>query len=110
MKLLAILRDSLKETLDVKLFYVMVGLSLIVVLLVGSITYKPVSVQERIEFVNKLQNLAIRQQLAAQPQTQSLDFHLHIEDFQKISDEPEPWLANYRLFHVVTLAIGNTAA
>jgi ABC-type transport system involved in multi-copper enzyme maturation permease subunit len=110
MKLLAILRDSLKETLDVKLFYVMVGLSLLVVLLVGSITYKPVSVQERIEFVNKLQNLAIRQQLAAQPQTQSLDFHLNTEEFQKISDEPEPWLANYRFMYVVTLSIGKEAA
>ena len=46
MKFLAILKDSLREALDTKVFYVMVGFSLLVVLLVGSIGYHPISVEE----------------------------------------------------------------
>jgi len=41
MKFLAILKDSLRETLDVKLFYVLGALSVLLILFVASITYKP---------------------------------------------------------------------
>ena len=46
MKFLAILKDSLREAIDTKVFYVMVGFSLLVVLFVGSIGYRPVSVED----------------------------------------------------------------
>jgi len=42
MKYLAILKDSFLEAVDAKIFYVMVGLSLLLALLVGCISYQPV--------------------------------------------------------------------
>ena len=41
MKFLAILKDSIREAIDAKVFYVMVGLSLLIVLLTLSITFTP---------------------------------------------------------------------
>jgi ABC-type transport system involved in multi-copper enzyme maturation permease subunit len=46
MKFLAILKDSLREALDTWVFYVMVGISLLTILLIGHIAYRPVSVEE----------------------------------------------------------------
>jgi ABC-type transport system involved in multi-copper enzyme maturation permease subunit len=46
MKFLAILKDSLREALDTWVFYVMVGISLLTILFIGSIAYRPVSVEE----------------------------------------------------------------
>jgi ABC-type transport system involved in multi-copper enzyme maturation permease subunit len=41
MKFLAILKDSLREALDAKVFYVMIGLSLLVILVAATITFTP---------------------------------------------------------------------
>jgi ABC-type transport system involved in multi-copper enzyme maturation permease subunit len=46
MKFLAILKDSLREALDTWVFYVMVGFSLLTILFIGHIAYRPVSVEE----------------------------------------------------------------
>jgi ABC-type transport system involved in multi-copper enzyme maturation permease subunit len=43
MKFLAILQDSIREAIDAKVFYVMVGLSLLMTLLTLSITFTPVA-------------------------------------------------------------------
>ena len=43
MKFLAILKDSFREAIDAKVFYVMVGLSLLVTLLALSLTFTPVA-------------------------------------------------------------------
>ena len=47
MTFLAILKDSLREALDTKVFYVMVALSLLVVFFVSTVSYRPVSVEEQ---------------------------------------------------------------
>ena len=41
MKFLAILRDSLREAIDLKVFYVMVGLSAFLILLAFTVTFTP---------------------------------------------------------------------
>ena len=41
MKYLAILRDSLREALDAKVIYFLMGLSGLVILLVASISFRP---------------------------------------------------------------------
>ena len=41
MKFLAILKDSLREAIDCKVLYVMVGLSCLVTLVVASLSFKP---------------------------------------------------------------------
>ena len=87
MKFLAMLKDSLRETLDVKLFYVMIGLSLVVCLLIGSITYTPVPMQERLDVQMGLVNFLIHTQLQADPQLSGLDVRLSIDDFQQTNEE-----------------------
>ena len=49
MKFLATLKDSFREAVDSKVFYVMVGLSSLVILIVASISYHPVTVQDEVE-------------------------------------------------------------
>jgi ABC-type transport system involved in multi-copper enzyme maturation permease subunit len=104
MKFFAILRDSLRETLDVKLFYVMVGLSLLVVLFVGSVTYRPVSVQQQIEFIGRILNAGLAAQMASRPETQNMTLRFDFENFQQHGHESEPWLADYSFDYVVTVA------
>jgi ABC-type transport system involved in multi-copper enzyme maturation permease subunit len=49
MKYFAILKDSLRESLDSKVLYVMFGLSTIVIVLVGSLSFKPLAAQKSLE-------------------------------------------------------------
>ena len=46
MKYLALLKDSLLEAIDAKVFYVTIGLSLVLTLIVGSISFKPMPADE----------------------------------------------------------------
>jgi ABC-type transport system involved in multi-copper enzyme maturation permease subunit len=48
MKFLAILKDSVREAIDFKIFYVLVGLSLVLALVAFSISYTPVPGGERV--------------------------------------------------------------
>ncbi len=94
MKFLAILKDSLREALDTKVFYVMVGFSLLVVLLVGSIGYRPVSVEDDAHRLTErvtwfLQNFANQQNLKVVPLWS-------IKDFEKTQPNAEPWNTGYR--------------
>ena len=49
MKYFAILKDSLRESLDSKVLYVMFGLSTIVIVLVGSLSFKPLAAEKSLE-------------------------------------------------------------
>ncbi len=41
MKLLTMLKDSFREAIDAKVFYVMIGLSALLIILVGSVSFHP---------------------------------------------------------------------
>ncbi|HKB37719.1 MAG TPA: hypothetical protein VKD72_14830, partial [Gemmataceae bacterium] len=51
MKFLAILRDSLRETIDTKVFYVMVGLSVLLTLFALGVTFHPRPAQDSLEWM-----------------------------------------------------------
>ena len=51
MKALAIFKDSLREALDSKVLYATLGLSLLLVLLVGSVSFQPVPAEEALPFI-----------------------------------------------------------
>lgn len=94
MKFLAILKDSLREALDTKVFYVMVGFSLLVVLFVGSIGYQPVSVEEEAHRVTDqmtwlFQHFGAKQNLGS---VQRWD----VKDFEKTKPNAAPWQTGYR--------------
>jgi ABC-type transport system involved in multi-copper enzyme maturation permease subunit len=80
MKYLAILKDSLLEALDTKVFYVMMGLSFLVVAVVGSVSYRPVTVEDEVDrlagYLNWVMGLAMRGKGNAEPpRIDVVDFH-----------------------------------
>jgi ABC-type transport system involved in multi-copper enzyme maturation permease subunit len=93
MKYFAILRDSLREALDTKVFYVMVALSLLVVLVVASVSFKPLGVEDELNRFAEQMTWVISMRTKGGAPT-----HFSIEDFQQTNDAPasEPWLGNYR--------------
>jgi ABC-type transport system involved in multi-copper enzyme maturation permease subunit len=93
MKPFAILRDSLREALDTKVFYVMVALSLLVVLVVASISYKPLGVEEEMNRFAEQLTWRIGMRTKGQMPTQ-----VSVEEFQQTNDAPasEPWHGDYR--------------
>ncbi len=100
MKFLAILKDSLRETLDISLFFVMVGISLVTVVLVASISYDPVTVQRKLELQTGTLNSAIGFQLQARPDAK-ISFRVDTENFERLDQRAEPWLGDYRFDYVL---------
>lgn len=99
MKFLAILKDSLREALDTKVFYVMVGLSLLVVLLVGSIGYRPASVEEEAHRLIEQMNWMLA--LSARRTNRGPAPRWHVKDFQQTNPGAAPWQTGYRFLLVV---------
>jgi ABC-type transport system involved in multi-copper enzyme maturation permease subunit len=89
-KFLAILRDSLRETLDYKILYVTIGLSLLTILAVASISYEPVSVQDLVETKLKFLNGMIAQHAPPQGGAGFI-----LDGFKRLDGPSEPWLADY---------------
>jgi ABC-type transport system involved in multi-copper enzyme maturation permease subunit len=90
MKYLAILKDSFREALDSKILYVMLGLSALVILLIGSVSFRPVPVQEQLEGVTGTINWILHLQPHGKQPT------LEIRDFQQFHEDREPWNRDYR--------------
>jgi ABC-type transport system involved in multi-copper enzyme maturation permease subunit len=107
MKFLAMLKDSLRETLDVKLFHVLVGLSVLVVLGVFSITYKPLGMDSQVEDAVKRFSFSdqentwifqLLRQIAQEEEAANVIPETHIKDFQRTDGGPadKPWLGDYK--------------
>ena len=97
MKFVAILKDSVREAMDSKVFYVMIGLSALTVLFVASISYQPVSVENDLTRMTQSLTFLMARQSHGMPA-----LSIRIEDFKQTNDTPsdEPWLADYR-FRIV---------
>lgn len=100
MKFTAILRDSLREALDTKVFYVMVGFSLLIILLVGSIGYRPISVEEEaVRFTDQLswflEHMPHKQNVKTVPRWS-------IQDFEQTQPNADPWETGYRFVLALT--------
>src|SRR5262245_20595903 len=109
MKFIAILKDSLRETLDVKLFYVTVAISVLTLVLVGSIVYKPVPIDKQLGFITTLQNAALRQQMQ-QRTNGRVRLQLEFENIERLDDRKEPWLGDYRFDYVIAWSVGAEGA
>jgi ABC-type transport system involved in multi-copper enzyme maturation permease subunit len=96
MKYLAILRDSLREAIDTKVFYLTVAISALVSLLVLTVSYTPVPMQDAVEQFTDFMNLvtrtrnpqAAKMQLAGVRETQ-------VTEFKRLDNGTEPWTGNY---------------
>jgi ABC-2 family transporter protein len=105
MKFLAILKDSLRETLDVKLFYVLVGLSVLVILFVGSTIYKPQPMEERLQSftVTAPLMMGFARDLQEKDATAGLLVEPEIKNVEQLDKDKGVWEANHRFTLVLTL-------
>jgi hypothetical protein len=96
MKLLAMLKDSLREAVDRKIFAAMLILAGLLTLFVASISYRPITLEEEVRaFGNQM------------GYWMSLNPHIGkptfvVEDFAQTNDAPEPWRGDYRFDWVVS--------
>jgi ABC-type transport system involved in multi-copper enzyme maturation permease subunit len=101
MKFLAILKDSIREAIDTKVFYVTLGLSTFLLLLVASVSFRPLTVEDQAQQTARFLNF-LTKGLAHRPNAP--DFS--IEHFQKTGPDSEPWKGSYRFDFVAHLPEG----
>jgi ABC-type transport system involved in multi-copper enzyme maturation permease subunit len=115
MKFLAILKDSLREALDTKVFYVMVGLSLLAVLFVASVGYRPVSVEDQarqnMARTNWILQRAVERSKKADDKNKSDEPPptFDVQDFEQTNPGAPPWQTGYRFSLTVTYADADKA-
>jgi hypothetical protein len=94
MRYLSILRDSLREALDSKVIYFTFGLSVLVVLVIGSVTFRPVEAQEQFERYSRqltwLLGLAM----------QGNGPEHKVEAFEQTNEKEKPWQRDYRFAYI----------
>jgi ABC-type transport system involved in multi-copper enzyme maturation permease subunit len=99
MKYIAILKDSLRESIDTWVFPVMLGLSALVILLMGSVSFRPVSVEEDLHnmvgAINWWLDFPRRQ---GQPMPT-----FGYDNFQQLNPSVEPWNGDYHFQFTVEL-------
>jgi ABC-type transport system involved in multi-copper enzyme maturation permease subunit len=93
MKFLATLKDSLREALDVKILYVMFGLSLLVVILVASISFEHTSGEKGVKDIVERFDKGIPLPLG---QRQIQLVYYTMEDFESLEPNKVPWEGKYR--------------
>jgi ABC-type transport system involved in multi-copper enzyme maturation permease subunit len=101
MKYLAIRKDSLLEALDTKVFYVMVGLSALVILIVGSVSYRPISMEEEMERMARTMSSAMEIQAKLNKADNAPS--MSIEDYHETNPDAPPWDRDYKFSLVVHL-------
>ena len=93
MKFLALLRDSLREAADAKVFYVTIGLTFLFLLLVASLSFRPVPMEEQVTENSRPVQLRII------GLTGRTDFSAEIVDFKQTKEPPPRRIAlGRRLF------------
>jgi ABC-2 family transporter protein len=97
MKLFALLRDSLREAIDRKIFAAMLVLSGLLTLFVASISYRPITLQE--DLTDEAQRDTYWGGFGPHA---SAGAEFKIENFQQTNDAKDPWRGDYRFDWVVT--------
>src|SRR5579883_949816 len=116
MKFLAILKDSLREALDTWVFYVMVGISLLAILFIGHVAYRPVSVEEVVRSNMTLMNMGLQRafdrtkkeaekskkvekEKKAEGVSNDSPPSFDVQDFEQTNpDAAQPWQTGYRFY------------
>lgn len=116
MKFLALMKDSFREAVDSKVLYVTVGLSCLLILAIGSVSFRPLTAQEEIADNGFLLwwDKVLAQAFAKVPPD---SFVLQITDFgqtrpdDKPGDVPlQPWEYNYHFDVLLTFENPDKAA
>jgi ABC-type transport system involved in multi-copper enzyme maturation permease subunit len=94
MKYLAILKDSLRETIDTKLFYVMVALSSLLIVFIASVSFRPLTMDQELQAGIRQLNWVLSLQSPQQADKEKIRFE--ITDVRQLNQAAEPWLGDYR--------------
>jgi hypothetical protein len=89
MKLFAMLKDSLREAVDRKIFAAMLVLSGLLTLFVASISYRPIALEDDLQAVAR----AMTWGMSFNPHLGKLEFR--VENFRQTNDAREPWRGDY---------------
>jgi ABC-type transport system involved in multi-copper enzyme maturation permease subunit len=92
MKYLAILKDSLYEALDTKVFYAMFGLSCLVILFATSVSFRPVTLESEVSRDTDTLNWLIGMMRADYPDGTP---KLSVIAFEQTNPDTPPWEGNY---------------
>jgi ABC-type transport system involved in multi-copper enzyme maturation permease subunit len=121
MKFLAILKDSIREAFDAKIIYFLFGLSVLVVVFMFSISFRPLRVEEMLRQHTEMMTVQIRRQYNEAMRLNRINRdlkgekdigevseveapRLDIEDFNKVSGGSDPWDGEYRFHFVITFS------
>src|SRR5262249_26995294 len=94
MKYLALLRDSYREALDSKVIYFTFGLSLLLVLGLLSLSFRPVSLRDEIEFACGQANWIFSLQHSGMG---GESVHCELVSLHPEAPDGNPWEADYQL-------------
>jgi hypothetical protein len=89
MKLLAMLKDSLREALDRKIFAAMLILGGLLTLFIASISYRPITLEDDLKNAAGMMTWG----MSMNPHIGKVEFR--IENFRQTNDAREPWHGNY---------------
>src|SRR5262245_55959244 len=107
MKYLALLKDSLLEAIDAKVLYVMGGLSVLLMLLVGSVSFRPMTLEEELQQGMGQINWVLRMQAQNQSQKPT---QFKLDHFEQTNDAAHPWEGDYRFQVAMQFPSGKDAA
>jgi ABC-type transport system involved in multi-copper enzyme maturation permease subunit len=95
MKYLAILRDSFREALDSKILYVTFGLSGLLVLFIGSVSIRPLTMEDEL-------NARARMLQFIFSRGGQQNIRVDVQDFKQTNDAAEPWNGDYQFSFVLS--------
>jgi ABC-type transport system involved in multi-copper enzyme maturation permease subunit len=98
MKYLAILKDSVREAMDTTVFYVTAGLSLLLILFVSSISFRPLSVSDDVNSITSTFNWAYGFSKAQGMAVPQFDHG----EVRQLNPGAEPWKGDYEFSVWVT--------
>src|SRR5438309_452566 len=101
MKYLALLRDSFREALDSKVLYFTFGLSVLLILSLLSISFRPVTPADQAELAYSLFNWAWGLEASSKPGRQPA--RCEVTHFEQTNKTPNLWEGDYRV--IVTLTV-----
>lgn len=102
MKYLALLRDSFREALDTKVIYFTFGLSLFLIMILLSLSYRPLTVREEVEsFCNQI-NTALG--FAGGGKLGGKPMRFEVTKFEQLNETDKPWDGDYHFTITVEMA------
>jgi ABC-type transport system involved in multi-copper enzyme maturation permease subunit len=102
MKYLAILKDSLLEAVDTKVFYAMLVVSSLAILLAASVSFHPVTLEDEVRHSTETVNWVVGFMRDKYPDGPP---EIKLADFEQTNPDAAAWEGNYRF--VVTMEFKN---